>query len=265
MKLEVLVSTMFQNDYRLLDKMKIDSDAVVVNQCDREGYEVLKYNGHQIIWIDSKTRGLSRSRNLAIKNASTEICLLADDDQVFRSGYSDKIIQAFEKNDEDILRFKVIGIEGTFKNYPKEERKISCISSMKTSSVEIAFRLKAILKKKIWFNELIGTGTRFKMGEENAFLFECFHKGLSMKFLPIEIADLHIGDSSWFNGYNKAYFLSKGAAFTAMQTNYVQLLIFQFALRKYRLYKNDLSFFDAIRYMELGRKAYLEDKKKLSF
>lgn len=264
MRLEVLVATMFQNDYGLLEKMNINSDAVIVNQCDKEEYHSLKYKNHRVIWINSKKRGLSKSRNLAIKNATADICLLADDDEIFLNDYENNVLHAFEKYKEDLLRFEVVGIEDIFKKYPIKGQKISYISSLKTSSVEIAFRRNSIVNNKIHFDELIGTGTQFKMGEENAFLFACFHKKLQMRFVPIKIAKLHLGNSSWFRGFNEDFFLSRGAAFTAMQTRYVHILIFQFAVRKYKLYKDNLGLFRAIVLMETGRKAYLSEKMKTS-
>ena len=36
MKFQVLISTMFQNDETILDKMNIQSDVVVINQCNDE-------------------------------------------------------------------------------------------------------------------------------------------------------------------------------------------------------------------------------------
>lgn len=51
MTLQVLVATMHQTDHSLLEKMNIQSDAIVVNQCNRNEVERFMYNGHQILWM----------------------------------------------------------------------------------------------------------------------------------------------------------------------------------------------------------------------
>ena len=50
----------------------------------------------RVINVDEK--GLSKSRNLAIKNASKKICIIADDDVVYFSNFDHEIITAFNLN-----------------------------------------------------------------------------------------------------------------------------------------------------------------------
>ena len=257
--LQVLVSTMNQTDYSLLDRLHVQTDAVVVNQCDRDSKEEFEYCGHSITWINSKTRGLSVSRNICLKHANGEICLLADDDLYYVDGYEDIILKAFRNNPGcAIIRFMAEGIEKPFKSYPAEEQNISFLQSMKISSVEIAIRREAI--GNIRFDELIGAGTRYYMGEENAFLAECLRQGLKIKYIPETILRLHIGQSSWYSGMNESYFVSRGAAFAAMKTHFTDFLILQFATRKRKLYRKEMSVRKAIRLMKTGKKQYLSEK-----
>ena len=132
---------------------------------------------------------------------------------------------------------------------------------MKVSSVEIAFRRNAFVEKSIVFDELIGSGTQFKMGEENSLLFSCLRKKLKIRFEPKEIADLHIGESTWFNGYTDDYFVGRGAAFASMSRLFSFLLILQFAVRKYKRYRKDCSFIRAIKMMNEGKKRYIKMKR----
>ena len=44
MKLQVLVSCMHQQDYSLLEKMNIQTDAIIINQCDINKFENIKIN-----------------------------------------------------------------------------------------------------------------------------------------------------------------------------------------------------------------------------
>mgnify|MGYP000852640283 CR=1 FL=1 len=258
LNLQVLISTMHQKDYSLLKRMNIDSDAVVINQCDEDFFYNLNIDNHRIMWINSKERGLSRSRNMALINANADICLLADDDLEYVSDYRKIIINQFELNpDADIIAFQVEGIEERFKKYTNKPRKISFLTSMKISSVEIAFRLDKIKKADLKFNVLFGAGSKYYMGEENIFLSDCLRKGLNI--VPIKIAYVHIGESTWFNGYDEDYFINRGAVFTAMSYKLSIPLIVQFAVRKVQLYKNRFNIFQVINYMLEGRKRYLAD------
>lgn len=256
MKLEVLLSTMNQTDYSILKKIKINSDCVIVNQCEKENYNYIKEKN--IKFINSKERGLSRSRNLAIKNATADICLLADDDLEYINEYSEIVLKAFKENPYyDIITFQVEGKNKKFKNYPIKEKKLNYITSLKVSSVEIAFRLKSIRERNIRFNEMLGTGSKYCMGEENAFIYECIKNGLKIKYIPIKLADLYIGKSSWFNGFNEKYFFDRGAAFTAMSRRFNIFLIIQFAIRHRSLYKEKFSLIECIKMMLRGREDYI--------
>lgn len=260
MRLQILLSTMHQKDFSLLDKMRLQTDAVVVNQCDYENTNEFTYGEHQIKWINSKERGLSRSRNCAIRNASDDICLLSDDDLEYVDRYEEIILNTFKQYpDADIIAFQVEGIEEKFKDYYPNARYLNYLTGMKVSSVEIAFKLNSI-KETVMFNERFGAGSKYIMGEENIFLFKCLKQGMKVLYVPVKIADLHIGSSTWFNGYNERYFNSKGAAFTCMSKLFSLPFIIQFAIRKYKLYHGEATRLQAIKYMLRGRKEFLSSQ-----
>lgn len=261
MKTQVLISTMNQNNHSLLDDMLVRKNGLVINQTKnlmKEKKELL--NNH--VWINSDSKGLSKSRNIALNNAFGEICIIGDDDLVYVENFQDIISESFLKNPNvDIIAFQVEGIEKEFKKYTNKKKKINYVSSMKISSVEIAFKLNSIKKHDVSFDEDFGSGSKYIMGEENIFLFDCLRKKMKVLYIPIKIADLHINSSSWFKGYDKDYFTSKGAVFFRLSAKFSTLLITQFAIRKYNLYKNDMSFFGALFYMFRGRKIYIENQE----
>lgn len=260
MKLQILVSTMHQNDYSLINRMRISTDAIIINQCDNTNINNLKINCNEIIWVNTVERGLSKSRNCALLNADADVCIIADDDLIYNDNYHHIVLQEFKEDPTvDIIAFQVKGIEREFKKYSSKKQKINILNSMKISSVEIAFRLKKINDKGIKFNELFGSGAKYYMGEESIFLTECLKKGLKIKYSPKCIANLHIGESTWFQGYNEKYFINKGAAFTAMSRSLSFLLIVQFAIRKKELYYESFNVISAIKLMLKGRKNYLTD------
>lgn len=263
MDLEVLLSTMYQKDDTFLRNMNLETNCLAINQTntDKEIY----HKGYNYRIISTYERGLSRSRNMAIDNMEGDICILSDDDVEYVEGYSKIIIDEFEKNpDYDILAFMVEGKDKKFKEYSKKEKRLGYITSLKVSSVEIAFKAESIKKNNIKFNELLGTGSLFYMGEENAFLYACLRKGLRIKYIPKKIADIYVGNSTWFNGFDKEYFVNKGAAFTGMTKRASIFLIIQFAIRHYINYKDSLSFINAFKNMLRGRKVYISKVKELN-
>lgn len=265
MKVQILLSTMKKNNddiNKLIKDMNIRNDCLVINQCNREERFESVINNNKITVINSSDIGLSKSRNLAIKNSTSDICIIADDDLEYVNNLKDIVIREFNKNNGyDILVFKVYGRNKEFKTYTNKEKKINYLSSMKISSVQIALKKKEIIDKNIYFNELLGAGAKYSMGEENEFLFKCLRKGIKIKYIPIKIADLYIGESSWFNGYDRKYFIDRGASFAAMSKIFSDILIIQFALRKRNIYKDKFSILEAIRIMFLGKKRYLYDYK----
>ena len=48
MKIQLLVSAVDQNAAALIKQMNIQTDAVMVNQCDRYGYEEIENHNHKI-------------------------------------------------------------------------------------------------------------------------------------------------------------------------------------------------------------------------
>ena len=52
-------------------------------------------NNHKIKFISCDEKGLSKSRNKAINNATGDICIIADDDVTYSDDYIEKIRQAY--------------------------------------------------------------------------------------------------------------------------------------------------------------------------
>ncbi len=258
--MQLLVSTMYQTDYSLLNKIGIESDVIVINQCNENSEKIFSYEGYQIIWVNTTDRGLSRSRNKAIQYATADICLLVDDDEVLCSGYKKIIIDAFCKYPAiSVIGFQVKGIESEFKIYSAKECKVGYIRSLRMSSVEIAFVRKHVVDKRIMFDEKIGAGTKYMKGEENSFLYSCLRNHLKIYYIPKLISYIHMSESTWFRGFNSSYLYASGAAFTSMSRTWSIFLILQFAIRKRTLFKGIVSPLKMFFIMMQGRKDYLSE------
>lgn len=240
MKLEVLISCMNQSDLSIAKRSKVSSDALIINQCDDDRMDEIRLNGRVIRMISTKERGISKSRNMAIANARGDICLFCDNDEVFRKSYEKKITGAFrDLPDADLIVFKVANHACRLKN---RVLKLSGLQFLKVTSFQIAFRRTEILSRGVRFDELMGAGSGNGSLEENKFLFDCEKAGLTIYYVPLIIAALVPGDSTWFFGFSENFFYQRGIA-----TRYVLGLpvsVFYAAyylVRKYPLYRQEIS------------------------
>ena len=261
MKVEVLISCMHQTDASIITRTNVQSDVLIINQCDKdevEEYSFLNKKGeecHARI-IHTTERGLSRSRNMAIRNATGDVCLVCDDDEILEDDYSEKIACAFiEHPQADILSFIVKSHRKSY--FPSKEKTIGYIGAMKTSSYQITFRRNAIIQKNVRFDEKMGSGTGNGGGEEIRFLFDCLNRRLKMCFIPCLIGSVSHAESQWFKGFTKTYFLDRGWASKKILGVFGALLYdCYFAVTKYRLYSKEMSFFNALFCMLRGSLQY---------
>ena len=264
----VLLSAMHLKDLSLVDELNIKSDAVVINQCDREEVLELQKEGRRLLFYSSKERGLSKSRNEAIRRSEAggfdDICIFCDNDCVYEDGAPEQIEKAFERNPgADIIVFFIKRPERS-EPVLKKEGPLSYPGAMKIFSPEIAFRRSSLLGRGLFMDEDFGAGARYQMGEENIFLFEAKKRGLKIVYVPVRIACLKETQSTWFKGYTDEYFRSRGAGYRAMAGWLSFLLIWQFAVRKHFLYREESSFRNAVRMMNAGVREYEDIRSRRS-
>ena len=242
MIVEVLISCMHQDVYEIIKRTNIKQNVLIVNQCDEDS----RINKKGITIINSKERGLSRSRNMALKNATSDICLICDDDEILYDSYHLKIQQAFIKNPRaDIIAFQ---IDNAGKTYPLKKKKLNYLTSLKIASWQIAFKRKSIIENNIRFDESLGSGVSKAGGEENMFLYDCLKKKLNLYFVPISIGRMIEGESQWFHGYTKEYFYDRGIFTKKLMGTFVATLYAAYYLLfKHSLYSKDISFFKALK------------------
>ena len=92
LSVELMIATVSQNDDSVLDRMHVQSDAVVINQGSPFQWQEFRQDDHLIRFLCCEELGIGLSRNTALMRARGDICLFADDDLVYRDGYVEKII-----------------------------------------------------------------------------------------------------------------------------------------------------------------------------
>lgn len=213
--IEVLISCMFQEGKDIIQKSNIQSDVLVINQCDEESESKFTFSnkfGEECTAriINTTERGLSKSRNKAISNAHGDICLICDDDECLTDNYPEIIKKSFcEYPAYSVFAFRFNMPENYYmkKTFWDTKKEINYASSLKISSWQIAFKLIDIKKNAIQFDETIGSGMTKAGGEEKIFQHDCLKKGLKILYQPITIGALSFNDSQWAHHiFSEAYF-----------------------------------------------------------
>lgn len=246
MKLEILLSCMFQNDGKLIEKSHITGDAIIINQCDEEKYQEYQTpNGVAKVYSTTE-RGLTKSRNMAIKKSTADVCMLCDDDEVFVADYAEKILNAYKEIPlADVIIFKMIDRPTRFGD---EIKQLKFPQTMQVSSWQISFKRESLIKNGVSFDELLGAGTGNGAEEELKFLTDCEKSGLKIYYYPIEIASVGQTQSTWFKGFTEQFFIDRGAT-----TRYIlglplaSLYAFYYILKKRNEYSAQISPFKALK------------------
>ncbi len=245
MNIEVLLSCMHQKYASIIKDSNLDDiPTLVINQCDIKEQRWAPQTPN-LRWLDTPTRGLSVSRNLGILNSKADICIVADDDEIFEDNLLHNIKQGYEKYPQaDLIIFTVGNRPDKF---GKIARKLRKIELLKVISVRITFRLKSIKSKNILFDPLLGSGTGSTGGEENKFVLDCYKQGLKIYYVPLRIATVRpMKNSRWFSGYNKQFFYNRGKT-----TRYIYgfwfagIYAIYFLIFKHHIYSQTISIFQA--------------------
>lgn len=260
LSVNVLISCMYQNDTGIIEKTNIQTDVVVVNQCDMDSVSEFDFTNkagktcHAKI-ISTTERGLSRSRNMAIENSWGDVCLICDDDEELDDDYENKIVETYIKHPEkDAILFivKRNDIPGG-KKYPEREGKVNYKQILQSSSVQISFKRASIFRSKIKFDILLGSGSGNGGGEENKFLIDVRKQGLIIYYVPVDIGVVKPGKSLWFKGFDKQYMKNQGwSSRRSLGTIIGFFYSIVFWARHFKMIRKDMPVFKSLIYIMQG-------------
>lgn len=260
MRLQVLVSTMHQTDYSLLDRMNIQTDAIVINQCNKNEMLSFVYNGHNIQWVSLQERGVGRSRNSALLKGTGDILLFADDDVIYDDHYQETVVDFFQKNPS--VGLAVFNLKSQNPNRPEYEdpknHRLRWYNCLRYGAFRIAIRRECIMHNNVWFSVLFGGGSMYQAGEDNLFITDCIKKGVHCMACKDSIGVVKQEESTWFRGYDEKYYTDRGSLFAALygKMSYVVLLLFELRGKNasFKLMKRlKLGYAGINRYMKISR------------
>lgn len=237
MKVQVLVAAMGQKDHSLLDRMNIQSDVIVGNQCDYDSVARFEWKGHRAIYLSFAERGVGLNRNNALMRADGDVCLFADDDMRYCDDYPDIVSDAFKNCPKaDVIVFNLY--ESEVKRYVNQKvRRVHVWNFLRYGTARFAVKTDQIRKHGIFFNQCFGGGTEHCHGEDNIFLAECLKKGLKVYAVPAYIAELtEERASSWNNGYGDKYLRDQGVLYRTMFPRCWKLFCLQDSIRRMQEY-----------------------------
>lgn len=214
MSLQMLVSAVEKDVHVLAAQMNLEADAVIVNQCGRFSYEEYSHGNCRMRCYSLKEKGVGLSRNTALMRADRELCLFADEDIVYQTGYAQMVEDEFEKNAEaDMLLFNVKVAPERKTYWNTEKKRIHWYNYGRYPAYSIAARTEALHRANVSFSLLFGGGARYSNGEDSLFLRDCLKKGLRIYASPLVIGEEIPRESTWFHGYNEKFFADRGVLY----------------------------------------------------
>lgn len=262
LRLEILVSTMKQSNLDFLKsifpKDFTNYNILIINQTEKGAELTSEYDNIRV--VNSYEKGLSNSRNLALKKANGDICLLADDDIKYVENFDNIIKNAFKANKNfDVLTFMMSDFEGKLAkiyNLPKQHTYKSLV---KANSVTIAFRKEKVFDTKIKFDTNFGLGSTFEIAEEFIWLRSLYTANLKIGFIPKVIVQHPYESSGRFGGSDRIV-AARSALFYKYSKNFAHLKLIRYlflllkaqqiklkdVLKKYLVGKNAIEQYKAI-------------------
>jgi len=198
MKLNVLISTL--NDgiervpYIFLPPMA-EVHYTVVHQLTDPKYEVADhhFSRNDVTLVKSFSKGLSKSRNIALQHAVGDIAIFADDDVRYQEAYFRQILSVYENDSSlDVVCFKIATPPGEpeYKRYHPEAHVLRKPFFHFISSVEITVKLSSIKQSHITFDERFGLGSGLVLaGEEGVFIDDCLKNNLKVFYVPAYVVE----------------------------------------------------------------------------
>lgn len=234
-KVQVLVSAVKQDVRALAEKMRIESDAVIVNQCDGYNYQEWHTSFGKIRSFDMAERGVGLSRNTALLHADADICLFSDEDIVLEKGYRDIVREAFlQKPDADIILFNVRVAPERRTYWNEQVKQVHWYNYGRYPAYSISGRLEAFRRANVHFSLLFGGGAKYSNGEDSLFLKDCLHAGMKIYAVPACIGEevpREFGGSTWFFGFTEKFFKDRGVLYHYLYGKMAGVFALRFLLK----------------------------------
>ena len=226
------VAALEQDTDELPRKMRLKSDAVIVNQGDSDSEEELIRNGKKIRVLNRKERGVGKSRNLALDNAWGDVVLFSDEDIVYEDDYAARIIQAFRRRpDADLILFNVRVNPNRRTYWTEKSKRVHWFNCGRYPTFSAAVRLDKLKDSGVRFSHLFGGGAPYSNGEDSLFFMDCIRAGLKVYAVSSVIGTERSRRSTWFKGYDEKFFFDRGVLYHFLYGKMAVILGFRYLFK----------------------------------
>ncbi len=261
MKIEVLASVMNQTDYSIVEKMNLNTNAIIINQSNDVKFNEFFYKNSKIRFFTFNERGVGLSRNNAILRAEADILLFADEDIEYVNNYDQIVINAFLENpDVDMILFNVPSKNINRPTYIiNKKSRVHFYNCLRYGAVKIAIKRKSLVKKNVYFSPLFGGGAKYSAGEDSLFIAECIKHKMKVITNPSIIGYVSQESSSWYQGFNDKYFIDKGVFFYYLNHKFSIFFGIYYIIKHMSKFQVDKDLFSAFKLILRGIKIAKKD------
>ena len=257
MRLQMLISGMNLDTTHVAENMKLEADAIVINQTDSFGFEEYQYNNRNIRVYSFIEKGVGLSRNNALLRADGDIVLFSDEDIVYNEGYAKAVLDAFEANpDIDMIFFNFDVAEDRQTYHIEKKGRIRSYNCGRYPTYSLAVRREVLHKKGITFSLLFGGGAKYSNGEDSLFIKQCIKSGMKALALPVTLGREVPRPSTWFNGYTDKFFFDRGVLYRALYGKMAKPFALRFLFAHRDIMLTDRKLMNAYKLMTQGMKEF---------
>ncbi len=268
-RLYILISTIDERILSLSNLLLPPKEGVkyvvshqLTKEPDSETEEFVEKLGERsdILYSGIEGKGVAKNRNNALKYVDPgSICFICDDDVTFCDGAFEQILKAFSTTpDADLITFKIRNraTKRDFKPYPERAMVHNSRSLSGVGATEIAFRSDSVFGSGVLFDDCFGPGAKdYPTGEDYIFVMDLYSRGYTLCFKPIAIVSHP--EKSTGTDWSRRVVFGKGAVWARVFGWRGVLVSALFALKKYRLYRKDISFLRFFYWIQRGSLDYL--------
>ena len=253
----MLISGMNLDTTHVAENMKLEADAIVINQTDSFGFEEYQYKEHRIKIYCMNEKGVGLSRNNALLRADGDIVLFSDEDIVYNEGYAKAVLDAFEANpDIDMIFFNFDVAEDRQTYHIEKKGRVRQYNCGRYPTYSLALRREVLHKKGITFSLLFGGGAKYSNGEDSLFIKQCIKSGMKALALPVTLGREVPRPSTWFNGYTDKFFYDRGVLYKALYKGLAKPLALRFLIAHRDIMLTNRKLMDAYKLMTQGMKEF---------
>ncbi|HDR8072374.1 TPA: glycosyltransferase [Bacillus cereus] len=225
---------------RSISVQNIDTEVIIVVQSNHDNVkgmlEKYKNSFFKVFYVNFK--GLSKSRNFAMKYVTGSWVMFSDDDCWYPKGSLHCAINYIQDKPIVISSIYDPVLKKSYKRYPLHKKIYTMKEIFKISSIEIIINIEKIPKKHLHFDESFGLGAEYPTGEETTLIFDLWKKGFQKIYFNPEIIVFHLKKDikpSQLDYYSKGAFFARN--FTKLTSRMLGLL---FILKKNMFSRNTI-------------------------